>query len=450
MIITQKHLSRRTVLRGVGATVALPLLDAMVPAYAAVRKTAARPRSRFAAVYMPNGTDLARWTPAAEGPLALSPILEPLAPFRDRLLVLSGLGNEEATGNDNGPHPRAQTSWLTGARAKRSDGVDIRAGVSMDQLAAQEFGKETQLGSLELALESVDTLNGGCAPRYGYSCVYNGTLAWRTATTPLPMEVNPRAVFERLFGSGGSTDPAVRRAGLERDKSLLDAMLDKISHLEQRLGGGDRRKLDEYLHAVRDVERRIQRAEERVGTDLPLVEQPVGVPATFGEHARLMFDMLVLAYQTDMTRVSTYLLSREATTRSFPEIGVTAAWHETSHHGEDPQKLETLTRINTFNVQMLAYFLDRLRETQDGDGSLLDHTTVLFGGGLGDPNQHIPFELPTVVVGGRSANIKGGRHVRYPSKTPLANLHRTLLLRLGVPVERLGDSTGELDLVSDV
>ena len=231
---------------------------------------------------------------------------------------------------------------------------------------------------------------------------------------------------------------------------LLDAMLDKISHLEQRLGRGDRRKIDEYLHAVRDVERRIQRAEEHVGTDLPVVEQPVGVPATFGEHARLMFDMLVLAYQTDMTRVSTYLLSREATTRSFPEIGVTAAWHETSHHGEDPQKLETLTRISTFNVQMFAYFLGRLRETADGDGSLLDHTTVLFGGGLGDPNQHIPFELPTVVVGGKSANIKGGRHVRYPPKTPLANLHRTLLLRLGVPVEGLGDSTGELELVSDV
>ncbi len=450
MIITQKHLSRRTVLRGVGATVALPLLDAMVPAYAAVRKTAARPRSRFAAVYMPNGADLARWTPAAEGPLALSPILEPLAPYRDRLLVLSGLGNEEATGNDNGPHPRAQTSWLTGARAKRSDGVDIRAGVSMDQLAAQEFGKQTQLGSLELTLESVDTINGGCAPRYGYSCVYNGTLAWRTATTPLPMEVNPRAVFERLFGSGSSTDPAVRRAGLERDKSLLDAMLDKISHLEQRLGRGDRRKLDEYLQAVRDVERRIQRAEESVGADLPVVAQPVGVPDTFGEHARLMFDMLVLAYQTDLTRVSTYLLSREATTRSFPEIGVTAAWHETSHHGENPQKLETLARINTFNVQIFAYFLDRLRETADGDGTLLDHTTVLFGGGLGDPNQHIPFELPTVVVGGRSANIRGGRHVRYEPKTPLANLHRTLLLRLGVPVERLGDSTGELDLVSGV
>ena len=450
MIITQKHLSRRTVLRGVGATLALPLLDAMVPAYAAVRNTAAAPRSRFAAVYMPNGTDLARWTPAAEGPLELSPILQPLAPFRDRLLVLSGLGNEEATGNDNGPHPRAQTSWLTGARAKRSDGVDIRAGVSMDQLAAQEFGKETQLASLELTLESVDTLNGGCPPRYGYSCVYNGTLAWRTATTPLPMEVNPRAVFERLFGSGGSTDPAVRRAGLERDKSLLDAMLEKVSQLEHRLGRGDRRKLDEYVQAVRDVERRIQRAEERVGEDLPLVERPIGVPATFEEHAKLMFDMLALAYQTDLTRVSTYLLSREATTRSFPEIGVTGAWHETSHHGNSPEKLETLARICTLNVQMFAYFLNKLAETPDGDGSLLDHTTILFGGGLGDPNQHIPFDLPTVVVGGKSVNIKGGRHVQYEAKTPLANLHRALLVRLGVPVERLGDSTGELAVASDV
>lgn len=449
MIITKKALPRRTVVRGLGATLALPLLDSMVPAAVALAKTAAHPVRRLSVVYVPMGMNMERWTPATEGPLTLSPTLKPLEAFRDRLLVVGGLVSQEATGNDNGPHPRAQTAWLTGARAKRTEGVDIHAGISMDQIAAQEFGKQTQLASLELALEAVDTLNGGCAS-YGYSCVYSNTLVWRSASTPLPMEVNPRAVFERLFGAADSTDRQTRLDRIRKNRSLLDAVTEKLARLSNSLGPRDRTKLTEYVEAVRDVERRIQKAEEQVDLELPTVGRPAGVPETFAEHAKLMFDLLVLAYQADLTRVSTFLYSREASVRSFPEIGIPDPWHPMSHHQNNPDKLEQQAKLNVFHLGLFAQYLEQLRSTPDGDGSLLDHTLLLYGSGISDSNIHLYENLPTVVVGSPATGIQGGRHLRYPKGTPLANLHRTLLSKMGVAVERFGDSTGELPLLSNV
>ena len=449
MIVTKKSLARRTVLRGLGAAIALPLLDSMVPAFAAVRNTAARPVRRLSVVYAPMGMDMASWTPPAEGALELSPILGPLAAFKDRLVVLGGLDSTVADVNDNGPHPRAQTAWLTGARARRTEGVDLHAGISMDQIAAQEFGKETQLASLELALEAVDTLNGGCAS-YGYSCAYSNTIAWRSATTPLPMEVNPRAVFERLFGDADTTDKRERLARIQKTSSILDAVTQKIAHFQKQLGPVDRTKLDEYLEAVRDVERRIEKAEEQVDRDLPSVERPAGIPETFEAHGKLMYDLLTLAYQTDMTRVSTFLYGREASVRSFPEIGLADAWHPLSHHQNNPEQLAKQARINTFHMDLFGYFLEKLQSTPDGEGSLLDHTVLLYGSGMSDSNMHLYEDLPTLVVGGPAAQIEGDRYIRYPDGTPLANLHRTLLAKLGIPVESFGDSNGQLPMLSSV
>jgi hypothetical protein len=449
MMITKKYLPRRTVLRGLGAALALPLLDSMTPAFAGVRDTAAKAVRRLGVIYVPMGMNMAKWTPPTEGALELTPILEPLASFRDRLVVVSGLDSQEGTGNDNGPHPRVQAAWLTGARARQTDGIDIRAGVSMDQIAARAFANETQFASLELALEAVDTPNGGCA-NFGYSCAYSSTIAWSTPTTPLPMEFNPRAVFERLFGTSASTDQRTRLAQIQRNRSLLDAVTEKIARLEKRIGPGDRAKLTQYLDAVRDVERSIQKAEEQVARELPVVDRPVGVPATFEEHAKLMYDLLALAYQCDMTRVFTFLYGREASIRSFPEIGVSDGWHPVSHHGDNPVQLEKQAKINIYHMKMFAYFLEKLRSTADGDGSLLDHTTILYGSGMSDSQRHMPLNLPTLIVGGPTADIKGGRHIRYPHGTPLANLHVTLLEKVGVPAEHLGDSTGELDLLSGI
>jgi hypothetical protein len=319
----------------------------------------------------------------------------------------------------------------------------------MDQIAARAFANETQLASLELALEAVDTPNGGCAVN-GYSCAYSSTIAWSTPTTPLPMEVNPRAVFERLFGTSDSTDQRTRLAQIQRNRSLLDAVTEQVARLEKRIGPGDRGKLTQYLDAVRDVERRVQKAEEQVARELPVVDRPAGVPATFEEHAKLMYDLLALAYQCDMTRVSTFLYGREASVRTFPEIGVSESWHPVSHHGDNPEQLEKQAKINSYHVKMFAYFLEKLRSTADGDGSLLDHTTILFGSGMSDSQRHMPRNLPTLIVGGPTADIKGGRHIRYPHGTPLANLHVTLLQKVGVPEEHLGDSTGRLDLLSGI
>ncbi len=451
MFISQKHIPRRTVLRGLGASLALPLLDGMVPAYAALRKTAANPVRRLGAFYVPNGMEMRAWTPAGYGPgFELSPILRPLEPFRSQVNVLSGLADKVAVprpGEGIGDHARASATFLTGVHVKKTEGLDIRAGVSMDQIAARALGAETQLASLELGVDSVETL-GACDA--GYSCAYTNTIAWRTATTPLPMENDPRAVFERLFGSTDSTDAAARLARIRQDRSVLDYVSDRAARLERTLGLGDRTKLEQYFDAVRDVERRIGMAEAQSDREIPRFDQPVGIPDTFEAHSRLMFDLLVLAYQTDLTRVGTFMLSREVSGRAYPEIGVPDSHHGCSHHQNDPAKLEKLAKINTFHMQQFAYFLGRLQSTPDGDGTLLDHSMLIYGSGISDGNIHFHLDLPVVMAGGGGGTLKGGRHLRYANDTPLTNLYVSVLGKLGVPVEQFGDSTGKLEYLSEI
>jgi hypothetical protein len=443
MIITKKALPRRTILKGLGAALALPLLDSMVPALTAQRKTAASPINRLGIVYVPNGIVMEQWTPAADGAaFEFTPTLRPLEPYRNHMVVVTGLNNK-------GPdpiHETGATRFLTCVSPKRTQGSELQAGVSMDQIVAQEFGRRTQLASLELALESSA---GGGTCGAGYTCAYVNTISWRGPTTPLPMETNPRVVFERLLGDGGSTAPEARRARLQNDRSLLDVVSDKVSRLQRELGARDRTKLDEYLEAVRDTERRIQRAEEQSGEQLPEIDQPVGIPASFEEHAKLMFDLQVLAYQTDLTRVITFMMSREYSGRTYPEIGVPDAHHPTSHHGGDAGQLAKLAKINAYHATLFSYYVDKLRRTPDGDGSLLDHMTMLYGCGLSDGDSHSSENLPLLVLGGGAGQLKGGRHIRYPETTPMASLHVTLMNKLGVPVEeRFG--AGEFEALSDI
>src|SRR5262245_30170923 len=367
MIVTRKAIPRRTVLRGIGTALALPLLDGMVPALAALGKSVAKPISRLGVVYVPNGMMMANWTPKSTGAgFELSRIMALLAPYRDRLVVLSGLSSASGPAIP-GLHARASTRFLTDISPKLTAGADLMAGISFDQLAARELGRHTQLASLELALESAESGSGTCD--VGYSCAYTNTIAWRSPTTPLPMEHIPRTVFERLFGDSGSTGRAARLERIHRQRSILDSITSKVADLDRTLGPRDRTQLGEYLEAIRDVERRIERASEQSARELPAVDQPVGVPATFEEHARLMFDLQVLAYQSDLTRVATYMMGREFSGRSYPEIGAPDSHHPTSHHQNDPQKLERLTRINIHHVRQFAYFLEKLRTTPDGDGS---------------------------------------------------------------------------------
>ncbi len=451
MMITKKYLPRRTVLRGLGASLALPLLDGMVPAFAAIRNTAAKPVRRFGAIYVPNGVEMRAWTPAGEGgALKLTPVLQPLAPVRQQVNVLTGLADKVAIpreGEGVGDHARAASTWLTGVHVKKTEGPDIRAGVSIDQIAARELGKETQLASLELAVDSVEVL-GACDQ--GYSCAYANTIVWRTPTTPLPMENNPRAVFERLFGATDSTDVGARLARLRQDRSILDFVTDEAHGLKRALGAGDQLKLTQYLDAVRDVERRIQRAEEQSDREMPVVESPAGIPGTFQEHSRLMFDLLTLAFQTDLTRVSTFMFGKEVSGRSFPEIDVPGGHHGYSHHQNDPENLAMLAKINTHHIRQFAYFLEKLQSTPDGDGSLLDHSLFIYGSGISDGNLHFHLDLPMLLVGGGAGHVKGGRHLHDTNDTPLSNLHMTVLDKLGLPAETFGDSTGTLGYLSDV
>lgn len=457
MIITKKALPRRTVLRGIGATVALPLLDGMVPAVTALAQTAARPIRRFGVVYVPNGVVIDQWTPATDGAeFELSPILAPLAPFRDRVIVLTGLTQNVngVTAQSGAVHGRCATKFLTGAipRPFGQEGDDFLADVSLDQLIANELGQDTQLGSLELSLESGDKGAGTCDG--GYSCTYSHTITWRGPRTPLPMEHNPRVVFERMFGDGGSTDASARQARIERDRSLLDSVTGKVSDLSRALGPSDASKLREYLEAVRDIERRIQRAEEQVGRELPAFDQPAGVPATFTEHARLMFDLQLLAYQSDLTRVITFMVGREFSSRTYPEIGAPGGHHPLSHEHSAASQ-EQLARINVHHATQFAYYLDRLAATPDGDGSLLDHVILYYGAGMAE-GDHQPWNLPMVLAGGGAGTLRGGRHIRYAADpgdtrsvdggTPLANLHLTVLEKLGLRMDAVHDSTGRLDL----
>jgi len=438
MIVTKKAIPRRTMLRGIGASLALPLLDGMVPAFAQSRKTAAAPVFRLGVVYVPNGMRMDRWTPGTEGAgFDFKPVIKPLEPFRDRVVVLSGLQGVDS----EGAHARAATRFLTGRPTKLGDGKDLRAGISMDQLSARTFGQHTQIASLELALDGRD-FSGSCDD--GFSCAYTNTIAWSNETTPLPMENNPRVVFERMFGDSGSTDPAVRLARLQKDGSLLDSVVERVADLQRGLGPSDRSKLDQYLDAVRDIERRIQKAEAQGARELPLVDRPPGIPGTCREHAKLMFDLQALAYQTDLTRVVTFMIGREISGRTYAEIGVPDAHHPISHHQNDPEKIAKLAQINLLHVTLFAEFLEKLRTTPDGDGSLLDHVMIIYGAGMADSNAHASKNLPILVAGG--AVVHEGRHIKYAEGTPLANLHLTLLDRLGVPVEKLGHSTGRLPI----
>jgi len=449
MFITRMHLPRRTVLRGLGATLALPLLDCMVPALTAQSRTAAAPIKRFGVFYVPNGMSMPYWYPKTEGPLdELPPTLRPLEAFKDRVLLCGGLDDESANlVKGGGDHARSAGTFLTCVPYKITNGADVSNAVSMDQIAARELSKETQLASLELGIES-NAMLGNCDG--GASCAYTNTIAWRTPTTPLPIENDPRAVFERMFGTSGSTDPEARLARMRRDRSILDLVGDELHGLERVVGPGDQIKLAEYLEALRDIERRIEMAERQNTRELPVVDQPVGVPNDYAEHARIMMDLLALAYQTDLTRISTFMLAREVSGRAYPQIGVSDSHHPLSHHQDEPAKLERLHRINEFHVQQFAYLVAKLDALPEGDGSMLDSTLFLYGTGISDSNTHFHDDLPIVLVGGRNAGIKGGRYIRYPKDTPLANLHVSILEKLGVPVEAFGDSTGPLDRLTGV
>ncbi len=451
MIITKKHLSRRTILRGFGASLALPLLDGMVPALSALSQTAARGVRRMAVVYMPNGMMMPDWTPKGEGAaFEFSPILAPLEAYRDKLVVVSGLADKYGwpQGDEGaGDHARASATFLTGVHAKKTEGSDIQAGISMDQIAAGTLGQETQLASLELALESVELL-GACDA--GYSCAYANTIAWRSPTTPLPMENDPRAVFERLFGGADTTDAAARLARLERQRSILDSVADKIAALRGGLGARDNAKLAEYLRRSATSNAGFRKPRCRAAGSCRSSSSRRELQEPFEEHARLMFDLLLLAFQTDMTRVATFMLAREVSGRAYPEIGVPDSHHPVSHHQNDPDKLVKLSKINLFHAKQFAYFVERMAAAQDGDGSLLDHSMLLYGAGISDSNVHMHDNLPLVLVGGGAGRIKGGRHVRYPKDTPVTNLFLNMLDKLGVPADRIGDSTGRLEYLSEV
>jgi hypothetical protein len=450
--ITKKHVSRRTLLRGLGTALALPLLDSMVPAMNASKGAASGAPVRLGFVYVPNGIIPAAWTPAAAGTgFEFTRTMKPIEAFRDQLTVISGLAqiNGRALGDGAGDHARAGATWLTGAHPKKTEGAGIHAGVSADQIAARELGKSTQLASLEIGLDS-PSLAGGCDS--GYSCAYTNTISWRGPTTPLPMEMNPRALFERLFGDGDSTDPAARMKTLKDQNSILDYITGDIDRLETNLGARDRGKLTEYMDSIRDVERRIQKAEEQnAGMKMPVIERPAGVPADFEEHAKLMMDLQVIAFQADLTRVITFMIAREGSNRSYRQIGVSDGHHSVTHHGNDPEKVEKTTLIDTYHVKLLSYYLDKLESTRDGDGSLLDHSLILYGSSICDGNAHTHHNLPLVLAGGGSGQVKGGRHLLFPAETHMNNLLMTMLDKAKVPLpEQLGDSTGELQLLSEV
>ena len=434
MIITKKAIPRRAMLRGFGAALALPMLDAMIPAMA---NTAPKPIKRLGIVYVPNGMRMDHWTPSTVGDgFEFPSILKPMEPFREQLQIISGLHGVDG----EGPHARASTRFLTGVASTRDNGSNLRAGISMDQIAGRFLGNETQLSTLELAIDGRD-FAGSCDE--GFSCAYTNTITWANETTPLPMENNPRAIFERLFGDTGSTDPKVRRARLSKDASLLDSVTQRAQDLSRQLGASDQTKLGQYLEAVRDVERRIQMAEAQSDRELPVVDQPAGIPDTFAEHARLMFDMMALAWETDMTRVATFMMGREITGRTYAEIGVPDAHHPISHHQRDPVKLEKLLKINQYHMTFFAEFLDRLRTSEDANGSLLDSSMIVYGAGMADSNSHYSRELPIMLAG----NVAhGGYHLQYTEATPLSNMHLSLLDKLGTPIESLGDSTGRLSV----
>ena len=443
MIITKKALPRRTFLKSVQGMLALPLLDAMIPAATPLAKTAAGPVPRLGFVFIPMGTDHPRWMPQGGEVLGeLSPILSPLEAVKDQVTVVTNL---ELQNSYPGTHDTSNSGFLSAAFAKHTESSDYHLGTTADQVAAKQIGQETRLASLELSVD-LNPLAGAC--NNGYACVYQNNLSWSSPTTPLPSEAHPRIVFERLFGQGGSL--AEREASLRSRASLLDSFGDDIARLRGAVGTTDRVRVDQYLDSVREIERQIQRAEAAGAENFsPDIDRPLGVPAEFADHTRLMFDLQVLALQADITRVITFQLTRELSNRTYPEIGVPEPHHPTSHHGGDPEKVEKISKINTFHVSLFAEFLEKLKATPDGDGSLLDDTVYLYGSGMGNPSLHDHVNLPILVAGGAGTGLRGGRHIKYENGTPLANLHMTLLDRVGVRLDSFGDSDGKVEDLFD-
>jgi Protein of unknown function (DUF1552) len=437
--LTAKSLPRRTVLRGLGATMALPFLEAMLPAISWKGQTAAKPVHRFQTFYVPNGMAMEYWLPKGEGSaFELSPILEPLAPFRNQMLVLSGI-----RASWNYIHAGASGSFLTGTTRGGRNEVEIIADVSIDQLLARRFASETQVASLELAMDPPANA-GACTGNL--SCAYTHTISWRSPTQPLPMEHNPRAVFERLFGDSGSTDRAAREARLLEQKSILDSVTEKLANLKRELGPRDLVKVDEYTESIRDVERRIQKAGEQRDVELPAIEQPQGVPAVFEDHLALMLDLQFLALQSDLTRVISFMIGKEQSARPYPQIGVPEAHHPLSHHNDIPELIERMSKINCYHTRLFSQYLAKLRATPDGDGTLLDHMTILYGSGISNSTKHSGDNLPLLLIGGGAGRLKGGRHLKYSDKPSMANLLVTLMDKLDVPVERHGGSTAKLSI----
>ena len=452
MYLTRKAIARRTFLKGLaGTALALPLLDSMIPAMVKAAESKAPVRLGFA--YVPNGIINLKgeWKPAVTGSgFEFASTMKALEPYRSQLLVLSGLTQNggRALGDGPGDHARAGATWLTGVHPKKTEGADIHSGISVDQIAAREFGKQTQIASLEIGLEAAG-LAGGCDS--GYSCAYTNTVSWRSPTTPLPVEVNPRAVFERQFGDGQSTDPAARLARMKEDSSILDFMMEDVSRMKTGLGARDKNKLSEYLEAIRDIERRIQLAEaQNASFKMPLMDKPGGIPDDFSEHAKLMIDLQVIAFQADLTRVGTFMIAREGSNRSYKQIEVPDGHHSVTHHQNDPDKIDKTIKINEFHVKTFAYYVDKMKNTPDGDGSLLDHSMLLYGSSISDGNKHTHDDLPLVLVGGGNGQIKGGRHLSYPNETPMNNLLVAMLDKAGVKTEKFGDATGEIDRLSEV
>ena len=438
--ITKKHLPRRIFLRGMGVTLALPLLDSMVPAQTPLAKTAAMPKNRFCGIYVPHGATMDKWTPAQEGAgFDLSESLKPLAKVRDQVNVVSNLAHPLASGvgsDAGGDHARSASVFLSGSHPEKGS---VHAGVTMDQLLAEQIGQDTPLPSIELSLEEAG-LNCGS----GYGCAYYNTISWRTPTLPLPMENSPQVVFERLFGDGSNT--AQRLARKQGDRSILDSVTDKVARLQGTLDPSDRTRLSEYLDDIREIERRIKKAEDQSKNEVSLPDAPVGIPEAFEDHVKLMYDLQVLAYRAEITRISTVMYARDTSGATFPGSGVRDGFHGASHHSNVRARMDTFALINRYHVQMLAYFLEKLRATPDGDGNLLDHAVVLYGSSMSNGNQHDHDPLPILVAGGASGKLKGGRHITQPAHTPMSNLMLALLDKLGVHRESFGDSTAKLDL----
>jgi hypothetical protein len=441
------HLSRRTMLKGLGAAIALPWLEAMAPPAARAGSAAKSPPLRMAFFYVPNGAHMADWTPEKEGAdFALPYILEPLAPLKDDLLVLTGLAqhNGFALGDGGGDHARALSTFLTGCHPLKTDGANIRAGISVDQVAAQKVGRDTLFASLELGIDR-GAQSGSCDT--GYSCAYSSNISWRSESTPTAKEVNPRLVFDRLFASQATGDSAARARRELYKKSILDFVAEDAATLKGRLGRSDQRKVEEYLTAVREIERRVDRAADRSAeqADLGNLARPSGIPSDFREHVRLMTDLMVLAFQGDVTRVSTFMFANEGSNRNYPYIDVPESHHDLSHHGGDPKKHAKIRKINRLHVGQFADFLNKLKAIEEGDGTLLDHAMVVYGSGISDGNRHNHNDLPVLLAGKGGGSIRTGRHLRFPKDTPLNNLYLAMLDRIGAPIDQLGDSTGRLE-----